>query len=131
MPACPKCGADVSLSRVAPRQSEVAARGLAFSQPRTTVCGKCGAKLEVVGWTFALGLVLSLAVYAAPTLVFPRLSLWWPELNALMPAKPGPLWSLLKTVLLIAWLYTSLFLVMRRTIRLRVAYDPQNPLSIS
>jgi len=140
---CPQCGTPVRLGSVAPERAEVAARGAAFAKWKQSQCRKCQAVLEVVPWTQFLGLAICILIFiAGPAALLALATKLFPE-NAFLlymnlprnaPSRNVPanfvLLRLFLKILFLPWMIVVFGFLLPRMIRLRVSYDPQEPLSI-
>ncbi|HXB74270.1 MAG TPA: hypothetical protein VNY05_38890 [Candidatus Acidoferrales bacterium] len=129
MLCCPECGARVNLGNVAPETTDMAARGVGFARWRQSDCPQCKARLEIVPRTKWVAFALSLVLVAAPVLLLAGGAAVFPEsfLGKLSRMQVPPV--ALKLLILV-WVTISFRLVFPRVVRLRVGYDPEQPLSL-
>ena len=125
---CPKCENPVRLGKMAPENTEVAARGAAFARWKQAHCQVCGVTLEIVPWTKWLAISIWVAAMAAGVVGWNMAVRKWPDsalLNALTTWK-----SLQFPELLVVWFVAMVLLRLLawKIVRLRVGYDPQDPL---
>jgi hypothetical protein len=116
---------------------------MAFAKWKQAHCEKCQVVLEIVPWTKFAGMVLAFVILLAPVFAGSLLAAKFFPDNAFLrylnrpknaPAEAIPshyvAYGLLLKLLYIPWVCVVFGFVLPRVVRLRVSYDPQQPLSI-
>jgi len=128
---CPRCGARIQFGAAAP--SEPQYRGILFAQGQQFTCPGCQCVLEAVPWTLKLAMLLIVAATVAPISFIAGYLKTWSN-----PANPHPPsnWLLLLIVpavivvgVVLRFALTAL--IFPYVVRLRVTYNPQDPLGSS
>ena len=128
---CPRCGAWIHPRAAAP--SEPQYRGILFAQGRQLTCPGCRCVLEAVPWTLKLAMLLVVAATVVPIAAIGGYLKTWSN-----PANPHPPsnWLLLLIVPAVIVVgavlrFALTALIVPRVVRLRVTYNPQDPLGCS